>query len=255
MMDSTEATKVDDDSANVNENPFDKKNKDEPISETEFKLLFVDLTKDSPMNNFIDLTHSTSNHPVMDYSYTNLNRPFRSMNVSKATAHRGRGRPKGSASKSSVHKKGKKQSKQQHVPKHSDFILPERLKKRAKAESDIIIDLTKRSVAPVIETGFDLKDKIDVKTWKLLDKKAIVCTLCSKPGNFAVLGPLFGPYKIFVDKASNDVKEVRGQKAEKMLNVRLHRDCAVWTPGLCFVGSDLVGMGRALTDAAKKVCL
>ena len=219
---------------------FINENKDEPISETEFKLLYVDLTKDLIPENIL------------------LGYPGGSAKgVDKPTPIRGRGRPKGSKNKSLKHKPGKKHSKQQAADyaKHNDFVLPERLKKRTKVESDIIIDLTRRSVAPTTETSFDLKDKVDLKTWKLLDKKIITCTLCSRSGNFAVLGPLFGPYKIIVDKTSNDGREVRGQKVEKTLIVRLHRDCAIWSPGLCFVGSELIGIGRVLSDAAKKVFL
>jgi len=220
-------------------NAFITENKDEPISETEFKLLYVDLTKDLIPENVL-----------LEYSDSSAK------GVDKPTPVRGRGRPKGSKNKSWKHKPGKKHSKLQTADyaKHSDFVLPERLKKRAKVESDIIIDLTRRSVAPTTETSFDLKDKVDLKTWKLLDKKIITCTLCSRPGNFAVLGPLFGPYKIVVDKASKEGREVRGQKVEKTLIMRLHKDCAIWSPGLCFVGSDLIGIGRVLSDAAKKRC-
>ena len=225
-------------SQTTEKSPFNTKNKDEPISETEFKLLYVDLTQDSEENN-----------SILDYSGD------KSMQTNdKPVPTRGRGRPKGSKNKTYKHKTGKKQSQGgSYYQKHNDFVLPERLKKRAKVESDIIIDLTKRSVAPVTEISFDLKDKVDLKTWKLLDKKGIKCTLCCKPGNFAVLGPLFGPYRILVDRTNHDDKEIRGQKAERTLNVRLHKDCAIWAPGLCFVGSDLIGTGRVLSNASKKV--
>ena len=83
-----------------------------------------------------------------------------------------------------------------------------------------------------------------------LDKRGIKCTLRCKPGNFAVLGPLFGPYRILVDRTNHDDKEIRGQKVERTLNVRLHKDCAFWAPG--FVGSDLIGTGRVLSNASKK---
>lgn len=214
---------------------------DEPISEEEFNLLFVDLS------------NSTVTDPALDPSRTDTPCLMLSNKVSQPVGKRGRGRPRGSTNKVFVQRAGKKQHKKVEMSKHSDYVLPDRLKTRAKVESDIIIDLTKRSVAPIVESGFDLKDKVDLKTWKLLDKKAIVCTLCCKAGNFAVLGPLFGPYKVHVEKASNEAKDLRGQKAEKLLHVRLHSDCAIWTPGLCFVGSDLVGVGRALNDAAKMV--
>ena len=218
---------------------FRTKDKDEPISETEFKLLYVDLTQDLDEND-----------SIVDYSGEKT-----IQTNDKPLPTRGRGRPKGSKNKTYKHKTGKKQSQQggSYHPKHNDFVLPDRLKKRVKTESDIIIDLTKRSVAPVTETSFDLKDKVDLKTWKLLDRKGIKCTLCCKPGNFAVLGPLYGPYKILVDRTNHDGKEIRGQKAEKTLNVRLHKDCAIWAPGLCFVGSDLIGTGRMLSNASKKV--
>ena len=220
---------------------FNSASKDEPISETEFKLLFVDLTQDFKENG-TEINYSGNNADKTDF---------------KPTPVRGRGRPKGSKNKTYKGKSGKKYSKQGNGdrPHHSDIVLPDRLKKRAKVESDIIIDLTKRSLAPITEMSFDLKDKIDLKTWKSLDKKAIVCTLCSKPGNFAVLGPLFGPYKIPVNTTNHDGKEARGQKTEKTLIVRLHKDCAIWAPGLCFVGSDLLGTGRMITHAAKQVSL
>ena len=229
--------------------------RDEPINESEFQLLYMNLQDMNKMD-FQEIGEQ-------DYLLSRImgnrvgksrkrGRPKGSSAKAKGTTPNlaGRGRPKGSKMKLSK----KAQKTKNRTFAHDDKVqLPDRLKKKVKVEADVVIDLTERRGAPILEKGFNLKDRIDKKTWKPLEKKAISCSLCSKPGNFAVLGPLFGPYKVMIGKDSPVKHDVNNAKPEQVLHVWLHRDCAIWTPGVCLVGSTLTGLGASLTTAAKAV--
>lgn len=149
--------------------------------------------------------------------------------------------------------------------------LPEHLKK-AKAASasvaarkleDTVIDVTKVKLrSSFTETSFVLNDdSVEPRTFKLINRKNWVCTLCGRPGNLGTLDVLFGPYKIAVGgppstkatttdaaKSDNNNKE----NAPRM-NVWLHRDCAVWTSNICLANQTLRGLGESLNEAALTV--
>lgn len=232
--------------------------RDEPINESEFQLLYMNLEEMSGME-----IQEIGKQDYLPSKYrgnyvgdeTEVSSRKRGRPRGSSIKHRGatpklagRGRPKGSKIK--PNKKAQKTKNRTFA--HDDKVqLPDRLRKKVKVESDLVIDLTQRRSAPILEKGFNLKDRIDKKTCKLLEKKAISCTFCSKPGNFAVLGPLFGTYKVMIGTDSPSKHDIKS--SEQVLHVRLHRDCAVWTPGICLVGSTLTGLGAMLTTAAKTV--
>ena len=228
--------------------------KDEPISESEFQLLFVNLDNLEDKNPYVnqhnlEMTFGAEN----GFSKTRINSAVPESNA--PPLKRGRGRPKGSTNKNTAKNMKKKESKtkQKRFVYQQTEELPERLKKKVKVESDVVINLTKRIIAPVMEKTFELKENVDKSTWKLLDKKSIVCALCNKPGNFAVLGPLFGPYRLNVNSDPGRQKQPRSHKDEKTLFIRLHRDCSIWTPGICIIESELRGIAGAISEAARKV--
>eukprot|EP00795_Rhopilema_esculentum_P008913 gene8913-16538_t len=227
--------------------------RDEPISESEFQLLFVNLDNLENKNPYVNQHNlETTFGPGNGFPKTQINSDVPESN--NPSLKRGRGRPKGSTNKSTAKKLKKKESKtkQKRFVYQQTEILPDRLKKKVKVESDVVINLTKRIIAPVMEKTFELKENVDKSTWKLLDKKSIVCALCNKPGNFAVLGPLFGPYRLSVN--SDPGRQKQPHKDEKTLFIRLHRDCSIWTPGICIIESELRGIAGAISEAARKKC-
>ena len=229
--------------------------RDEPINESEFQLLYMNLHDMNKM----EFQEIGKQDYLLSRKMENGVGESRKRGRPKGSSAKpkgktpnlaGRGRPKGSKMKLSK----KVQKTKNRTFAHDDKVqLPDRLKKKVKVEADVVIDLTERRGAPILENGFNSKDQIDKKTWKPLEKKTISCTLCSKPGNFAILGPLFGPYKVMIGNDSPAKRDVKNAKPEQVLHVRLHRDCAVWTPGVCLVGSTLTGLGAMLTAAAKTV--
>lgn len=71
-----------------------------------------------------------------------------------------------------------------------------------------------------------------------------VCCLCHKKDSELNLGFLFGPYK----RATDNLPENNSG------NIWIHEGCAVWTPGVCLVGAQLIGLQEAVSEAEKLVC-
>ena len=93
-----------------------------------------------------------------------------------------------------------------------------------------------------------------------LERASTVCALCMKRDSEVNLGFLFGPYKL------PQVKEVKkGEKLEgeekveaselggRKSSLWVHESCAVWAPGVCLVGGELLGLHDAVNDGEKLV--
>ena len=129
--------------------------------------------------------------------------------------------------------------------------LPDHLKTKPKPKTeDAVIDLSKVKLKSAFaETTYNLDDKVSYKTYKLLQRKTWLCTLCGKPGNLGSLDVLFGPYKINVQN------EKSSKTSDMKMNVWLHRDCAIWTSNICLSNQKLCGLGESLDEAAITVSL
>ncbi|XP_066934699.1 serine-rich adhesin for platelets-like [Clytia hemisphaerica] len=145
--------------------------------------------------------------------------------------------------------KNKSKKRKQKTVAFEPEVLPEHLKTKSKPKTeDTVIDLSKVTLkSSFTETSFILNDQIEVNTYKHLNRKNWVCTLCGRPGNLGTLDVLFGPYKIKVKDSGN--KENGTQ-----MNVWLHRDCAVWTSNICLSDQTLLGLGESLDEAALTKC-
>lgn len=131
-------------------------------------------------------------------------------------------------------------------------VLPEHLRRKSKQKADdTFIDVTKVKLkSSFVETTFSLTDTVELKTYKLLERKSWSCTLCGKPGNLGNLDVLFGPYKLnVIDKNSS-----KNRFSQEQMNVWLHRDCAVWTSNICLSNQTLIGLGESLDQAAVTKC-
>eukprot|EP00111_Clytia_hemisphaerica_P017133 TCONS_00050754-protein len=145
--------------------------------------------------------------------------------------------------------KNKSKKRKQKTVAFEPEVLPEHLKTKSKPKTeDTVIDLSKVTLkSSFTETSFILNDQIEANTYKHLNRKNWVCTLCGRPGNLGTLDVLFGPYKIKVKDSGN--KENGTQ-----MNVWLHRDCAVWTSNICLSDQTLRGLGESLDEAALTKC-
>ena len=174
----------------------------------------------------------------------------------------------------SKNKNNKRRKKKQPAVSVELEELPEHLKK-AKAASasvaarkmeDTVIDVTKVKLrSSFTETSFVLNDdSVEPRTFKLINRKNWVCTLCGRPGNLGTLDVLFGPYKIAVgggppsttattttDTATKN--DNNNKENTPRMNVWLHRDCAVWTSNICLANQTLRGLGESLNEAALTV--
>ena len=216
-------------------------NKEHLIDESEFELLFLDLGSQKGDQPFGHVNNGNTK-PQADEKDLILQRKNFPQNIN--CPKKKRGRPK----KDSV------RPKKDSFAHGKQDLLPDRLKKKVRVESESIIDLTRREIKPILEKTFSSSDTIKSETFAKLKKEASVCTLCSKPGNFASMDALFGPYRLRIDKDSNLASPDNSKvKETQCLYVWLHRDCAIWTPSICLFGCNLIGLGSALNDAATTV--
>ncbi len=91
------------------------------------------------------------------------------------------------------------------------------------------------------------KKKVGVPSALTHSSFTAVCCLCHKKDSELNLGFLFGPYKCTTDNAPS----CTGSSS----NIWIHEGCAVWTPGVCLVGPQLIGLQEAISDAEKLVCV
>lgn len=99
------------------------------------------------------------------------------------------------------------------------------------------------------------RSKKKVSASKLLAHSSmnIECCLCHKKDSELNLGFLFGPYKLSL--VQDTAEENQDDSAKGSNDAWLHEECAVWTPGVCLVGGQLMGYQEAIFEAEKMVCI
>lgn len=219
--------------------------------EKKSRKFFFPKCEDEESNKDLSLD---SNEPIMNKSMdltddaettTEISTSVQDRQISKISDNKNENINKTTNSK----KLPKKRKHKQHQLAIEPEVLPAHLKTKPKKRvlEDAVIDLTKvRLKSAFAETVFTLNDTVEYKTYKLLSKSKCVCTLCGKPGNLGNLDVLFGPYKL----------KVRTKDVSKniVMNVWVHRDCAIWTSSVCLSNQMLCGLGDALETAARTVC-
>ena len=90
----------------------------------------------------------------------------------------------------------------------------------------------------------------------------LLCAFCHQRDGAVNLGFLYGPYRS--TPTSDNVSQVQDAQSNKDTGKReeedhhnelwVHEDCAVWAPGVCLVGGQLIGLKEAATDGDKMVC-
>lgn len=83
-----------------------------------------------------------------------------------------------------------------------------------------------------------------------------ICFFCHKKDCELNLGFLYGPYKSNVhqetEHPATDTNSLPDQETQTAL--WFHEDCLVWTPAVCLVGGQLIGLTETIHEAEKMVC-
>lgn len=82
----------------------------------------------------------------------------------------------------------------------------------------------------------------------------LLCAFCYQRGGAKNLGFLYGPYKFsstFINGHEIDNNKTSTRDHQEELWV--HEDCAVWAPGVCLVGDQLIGLQQAVVDGDNMV--
>ena len=147
---------------------------------------------------------------------------------------------------------------------------------------------TKRSVeAPTVSIGRPSKKRkistssspvkhvMSTKPRGGVDGDTWVCSFCGKRSGFNLLGDLYGPYKTkFSKEKSVDGSSKEGKLSQKLsspsrkassssdiqtdnescdVDLWIHRDCGVWSPGVFMIGRTVHGLEQAVESAAQHV--
>ena len=83
------------------------------------------------------------------------------------------------------------------------------------------------------------------------ESEDLLCAFCHQRDGAMNLGFLYGPYK-FNHSSKDSGKDVVVNHPKELW---VHEDCAVWAPGVCIVGGQLIGLQEAAADGDKMVCL
>ena len=106
-----------------------------------------------------------------------------------------------------------------------------------------------------------------------IDGDLWVCSLCGKGSGFNLLGDLYGPYKTKFSKEKTDSASKEGKQSQKLsspgrksssssdvldsetcdVDLWIHRDCGVWSPGVFMLGRTIHGLEQAVESAAQHV--
>lgn len=86
----------------------------------------------------------------------------------------------------------------------------------------------------------------------------LLCAFCHQRGGAMNLGFLYGPYKFDPVSVTNDDqintnKDAKESTGDHQRELWVHEDCAVWAPGVCLVGDQLIGLHEAVADGDKMV--
>lgn len=129
--------------------------------------------------------------------------------------------------------------------------------------------------------------RISVRPRRGIDGESWVCSLCGKRSGYNLLGDLYGPYKAKCAKEKTDSSPVKDSKASPKLSLSdrksntssdasserksscspdakeevetcdvelwVHRDCSVWSPGVFMLGRTVHGLEQAVESAAQHV--
>ena len=91
------------------------------------------------------------------------------------------------------------------------------------------------------------KKKVSASKFTTHSSITTVCCLCHKKDSELNLGFLFGPYKCKLKTATSPLDGAENNGLMGMSNsLWIHEECAVWTPGVCLVGSKLIGFQEAI---------
>ena len=104
-------------------------------------------------------------------------------------------------------------------------------------------------------SGSRSKKKVSASNVMSRSSSKIACCLCHKLDSELNLGFLFGPYKLKAAPASPSTEKDSVTEKSEEGALWIHEDCAVWTPGVCLVGGQLLGLQEAMNEADKMVCL
>ena len=106
-------------------------------------------------------------------------------------------------------------------------------------------------------SGSRSKKKVSASKVMPRSSSKIACCLCHKLDSELNLGFLFGPYKLKAAPITSQSSEKDSvtEKSDEAGDLWIHEDCAVWTPGVCLVGGQLLGLQEAMNEADKMVCL
>ena len=107
-----------------------------------------------------------------------------------------------------------------------------------------------------------------------IDGDSWVCSLCGKGSGYNLLGDLYGPYKTKFSKEKIDSTSKEGKQSQKLsspgrksssssdvqldnetcdVDLWIHRDCGVWSPGVFMLGRTIHGLEQAVESAAQHV--
>lgn len=106
-----------------------------------------------------------------------------------------------------------------------------------------------------------------------IDGDSWVCSLCGKGSGYNLLGDLYGPYKTKFSKEKTDSTSKEGKQSQKLsspgrksssssdvldsetcdVDLWIHRDCGVWSPGVFMLGRTIHGLEQAVESAAQHV--
>lgn len=130
--------------------------------------------------------------------------------------------------------------------------------------------------------------RISVRPRRGIDGESWVCSLCGKRSGYNLLGDLYGPYKAKCAKEKTDSSPVKDSKVSPKLSLSdrksntssdasserksscspdakeevetcdvelwVHRDCSVWSPGVFMLGRTVHGLEQAVESAAQHKC-
>ena len=124
------------------------------------------------------------------------------------------------------------------------------------------------STSPVKHISTRPRGGIDGDSW--------VCSICGKRSGSNLLGDLYGPYKTKFSKEKTDSFSKEGKHSQKLsspsrksssssdvqvesescdVELWIHRDCGVWSPGVFMLGRTIHGLEQAVESAAQHVSI
>ena len=89
----------------------------------------------------------------------------------------------------------------------------------------------------------------------------LVCAFCHQKDGAMNLGFLYGPYKFNsvppdlcnLENTDRSKDVIENNAVKRPSELWVHEDCAVWAPGVCLVGGQLIGLKEAAADGDKMV--